>query len=51
MLLSAHAILGSASAPTAEYQRRRPQTTSYRAGNKDRQLIGAVVERFAASAN
>jgi hypothetical protein len=41
-----HAIWGSASAPTAEYQRRRPRTAGDRAGKQDRQFIGALVERF-----
>jgi hypothetical protein len=34
MLLSVHAIEGSASAPTAEHQRRRPPTTGDRAGKQ-----------------
>jgi hypothetical protein len=45
MLLNVHAIRGSASAPTAEHQRRRPRTAGDRAG-KLRQFIGALVERF-----
>jgi hypothetical protein len=45
-LLSVHAIWGSASAPTAEHQRRRPGTAGDRAGKQNRQFIGALVERF-----
>jgi hypothetical protein len=45
-LLSVHAIWGSASAPTAEHQRRRPGTAGDRAGKQNRQFIGAQVERF-----
>jgi len=44
MLLSVHAIEGSASAPTAEHQRRRPRTAGDRAGKQNRQFIGALVE-------
>ena len=44
MLLSVHAIWGSASAPTAEHQRRRPRTAGDRAGKQNRQFIGALVE-------
>jgi len=44
MLLSVHAIEGSASAPTAEHQRRRPRTAGDRAGKQNRQIIGALVE-------
>ena len=46
MLLSVHAIGGSASAPTAEHQRRRPRMAGDRAGKQNRQFIGALVERF-----
>jgi hypothetical protein len=46
MLLSVHAIWGSASAPTAEHQRRRPRTAGDRAGTQNRQFISALVERF-----
>ena len=46
MLLSVHAIWGSASTPTAEYQRRRPRLAGDRAGKHNRQFIGALVERF-----
>jgi hypothetical protein len=46
MLLSVHAVEVSASAPTAGHQRRRPRTAGDRAGNQDRQFIGALVERF-----
>jgi hypothetical protein len=46
MLLSVHASEGSASAPTAEHQRRRPRTAGDRAGKQNRQIIGALVERF-----
>ena len=46
MLLSVHAIWGSASAPTAEHQRRPPRTVGDRAGKQNRQIIGALVERF-----
>jgi hypothetical protein len=46
MLLSVHAIEGSASAPTAEHQRRRPRTAGDRAGKQNPQFIGARVERF-----
>jgi hypothetical protein len=45
MLLSVHAIEGSASAPTAEHQRRRPPTASDRAGKQNRQYIAALAER------
>jgi hypothetical protein len=45
MLRSAHAICGSASAPTAQHQRRRPRTAGDRAGKQDRQFIDARVER------
>jgi hypothetical protein len=38
--------LGSASAPTAEHPRRRPQMAGDRAGKQNRQFIGALVERF-----
>jgi hypothetical protein len=41
-----HAIEGSASAPTAEHHRRRPRTAGDRAGKQNRQIIGALVERF-----
>ena len=44
MLLSVHAIEGSASAPTAEHQRRRPPTTGDRAGKQNRQFIAALAE-------
>jgi hypothetical protein len=37
MLLSVHAIWGSASAPTAEHQRRRPRMAGDRAGKQNRQ--------------
>jgi hypothetical protein len=40
MLLNVHANWGSASAPTAEHQRRRPRTASDRAGKHNRQFIG-----------
>jgi hypothetical protein len=50
MLRSVHAIWRSAWAPTAEHQRRRPRTAGDRAGKQDRQFIGALVARFAASA-
>ena len=46
MLLSVHAIWGSASAPTAQHQRRRPRTADDRAGKQNRQFIGALAERF-----
>jgi hypothetical protein len=46
MLLGVHAIWGSASAPTAEHQRRRPPTAGESAGKQDRQFIGAPLERF-----
>ena len=46
MLLSVHAIWGSASAPTAQHQRRRPRTAGDRAGKQNRQFIGALTERF-----
>ncbi|MDT5238507.1 MAG: hypothetical protein QOD97_705 [Mycobacterium sp.] len=46
MLLSVHAIEGSASTPTAEHQRRRPRIAGDRAGKQNRQIIGALVERF-----
>jgi hypothetical protein len=46
MLLGVHAICGSASAPTAKHQRRRPRTAGDRAGKQNRQFIGALVERF-----
>jgi hypothetical protein len=46
MLLSVPAIEGSASAPTAEHQRRRPPKAGDRAGTQDRQIICATVERF-----
>ena len=46
MLLSVPAIWGSASAPTAEHQRRRPRTAGDRAGKQNRQFIGALVQRF-----
>jgi hypothetical protein len=46
MLLSAHAIRGSASAPTAEHPRRRPRTAGDRADKHNRQFIGPLVERF-----
>jgi hypothetical protein len=46
MLLSVHAIWGSASAPTAQHQRRRPRTAGDRAGKQNRQFIGALVARF-----
>jgi hypothetical protein len=45
MLLSLHAIGGSASAPTAEYQR-RDHAWRVIAGTQNRQFIGALVERF-----
>jgi hypothetical protein len=45
MLLSVHAIWGSASAPTAEHA--APITTpGDRAGQQNRQFIAALVERF-----
>jgi hypothetical protein len=46
MLRNAHAICSSASAPTAQHQRRRPRMAGDRAGNQDRQFIGALVQRF-----
>ena len=46
MLLSVHTIWGSASAPTAEHQRRRPRTAGDRAGRDNRQFNGALIERF-----
>jgi hypothetical protein len=46
MLLSVPAIWGSASAPTAEHQRRRPRTAGDRAGRDNRQFNGALIERF-----
>jgi hypothetical protein len=46
MRLSVHAIEGSASAPTAQHQRRRPRTAGDRAGKQDRQFIGALAQRF-----
>jgi hypothetical protein len=46
MLLRVHAIEGSASAPTAEHQRRRPRIAGDRAGKQNRQIIGALVECF-----
>ena len=46
MLLSVHAIEGSASAPTAQHQRRRPRLAGDRAGKQNRQFIGALIERF-----
>jgi hypothetical protein len=46
MLLGVHAIWGGTSAPTAQHQRRRPQTAGDRAGKQNRQFIGAPVERF-----
>ena len=45
MLLSVHAIWGSASAPTAEHQRRRPRTAGDREGKQNRPFIGALVEQ------
>jgi len=46
-----HAIWGnSASATTAQHQRRRPRTAGDRAGTQHRRFIGALVERFADSA-
>jgi hypothetical protein len=50
MLLSVHAIEGSASAPTAEHQRRRPPTASDRAGKQNRQFIAALAQRCRHSA-
>jgi hypothetical protein len=42
-----HAIWGSsASAPTADHQRRRERTAGDRAGKQNRKFIGARVERF-----
>ena len=46
MPLGVHAICSSASAPTAEHQRRRPRTADDRAGKQNRRFIGALVERF-----
>ena len=40
MLFSVHAICGSASAPTAQHQRRRPRTAGDRAGNRDHRFVG-----------
>jgi hypothetical protein len=45
-LLGVHAVWGSAPAPTAEHQRRRPRMAGDRAGNQDRRFVGARVERF-----
>jgi hypothetical protein len=42
MLLGVHAIWVSASAPTAEHQRRRSRTPGDRAGKQNRQFIGAL---------
>jgi hypothetical protein len=46
MLLRVHAICGSASAPIAEHQRRAPRTAGDREVKQNRQIIGALVERF-----
>jgi hypothetical protein len=46
MLLSVHAIWGSASAPTADHQRRRPRLAGDRAGKQNHQIIDALIERF-----
>jgi hypothetical protein len=46
MLLGAHAIWDSASAPTPERQRRRPRTAGGHAGKQSRQFIGALVKRY-----
>jgi hypothetical protein len=46
MLLGVHAICGSASAPTAEHQRRPPRTAGDREGKQNPQIIGALIERF-----
>jgi hypothetical protein len=46
MLVSLHAIWGSASAPTAQHPRRRPRTAGDRAGQQNRRFIGALAERF-----
>jgi len=46
MLLSVHAIWCSASAPTAQHQRRRSRLGGDRAGKRNRQFIGALTERF-----
>jgi hypothetical protein len=46
MLLGIHAIWGSAAAPTAEHQRRRPRMAGHRAGKQNRRFIGALVKRF-----
>jgi hypothetical protein len=46
MLFSVHAIWGSASAPTAQHQRRRPRIAGDCAGKQNRPFIGALVERF-----
>jgi hypothetical protein len=43
MLLSMHAIEGSASAPPAEHQRRRCRLAGDRAGKQNRQFNGALV--------
>jgi thiosulfate reductase cytochrome b subunit len=45
MLRSGHAIC-SASAPTAEHQRRRPRTADDRAGKQNRQFIAALAQRL-----
>src|SRR3954468_130969 len=49
MLLSVHAIRASASAPTAEHQRRRPRTPGDRGGKQNRQFIGALAARSSRS--
>jgi hypothetical protein len=44
MLLNVTAICGSASAPTAEHQRRPPRTAGDREIKQNRPFIGALVE-------
>ena len=43
MLLSMHVIEDSASAPTAEHQRRQCRLAGDRAGKRNRQFNGALV--------
>jgi hypothetical protein len=46
MLLSVHPVWGSASAPRAEYQRRRPPTAGESGGKQNRQFVDAPLERI-----
>jgi hypothetical protein len=49
MPLRVHAISRSASAPTAQHQRRGPRTAGDHAGKQNCRFIGALVDAFATS--